>query len=258
MSAEQVKPPQQLAPQQKVANVRAMLEKLKPQIALALPRHMTPDRMSRVAMTAILRTPKLLDCDPTSLAGAIVTCSQLGLEPDPLLGQAYLIPFRNTRRGVFEVVVIPGYKGLMKLARNSGEIATIDAHPVAERDKFSYNYGLKPDLYHSPTLHDPGEVIAYYAVATFKSGGGQFIVMSHQQMEEHRDKFSRAAERGDSPWQTDFDAMALKTCIRLMVKFLPSSVELQQAASLDETVEAGLPQELGAIFDLPGEDEDRA
>lgn len=245
---------QMLAPQQKVANVRGMLEKLKPQIALALPKHMTPDRMARVAMTCILRTPKLLDCDQTSLAGAIITCSQLGLEPDPLLGHAHLVPFRNRRRNTTEVVVIAGYKGLMKLARNSGEVATIDAHTVREKDTFRYAYGLKPVLYHVPYqgADDPGPSKHYYAVALMKGGAGQFIVITKAGVEAHRDRFAKNAADEDSPWVTDFDAMAKKTCIRELTKYLPASVELQRAAALDEMAEAGLPQNLGDIIDVSG------
>jgi len=246
---------QMLAPQQKVANVRTMLEKLKPQMALALPKHLTPDRMARVAMTCILRTPKLLDCDQTSLAGAIITCSQLGLEPDPVLGHAHLVPFRNRRRGVVEVVVIPGFKGLMKLARNSGEIATFDAHEVREKDQFKYAYGLRPILHHVPfqgSVAEAGATTHYYAVAIMKGGAGQFVVLTKGEVEAHRDRFAKNAADEDSPWTTDFDAMGKKTCIRALSKYLPASVELQRAAALDEMAEAGIPQDLGAVIDVTG------
>lgn len=238
--------------QQKVANVRAFLEKAKPQIAMALPKHMTPDRMLRVALTSILQNPKLLDCDQASLGGALVTCAQLGLEPDPLLGQAHLVPFRNKRRGVTEVVVIAGYRGLMKLARNSGEIATIDAHAVHAKDRFAYEYGLTPVLRHTPCQEpgDPGPETHYYAVATMKAGGGQFVVMTKGEVEIHRDRYATNVA-DDSAWRTDFKAMALKTCIRQLAKFLPASPELQRAAMLDERAEAGIPQDLGAMLDLP-------
>jgi recombination protein RecT len=236
--------------QQKIANVRSLLERLKPQIALALPKHMTADRMSRVSMTCILRTPKLLECDPTSLAGAIMTCSQLGLEPDPVLGHAHLVPFRNRRRGVTEVVMMPGYKGLMKLARNSGEIATFDAHVVHKNDTFKYSYGLKPVLLHVPFQGEAaGPATHYYAVAIMKGGAGQFVVKTKAEIEAHRDRFAKNLD-DDAVWRTDFDAMALKTCIRVMAKYLPASVELQRAAALDEMAEAGIPQDLSGVIDV--------
>jgi recombination protein RecT len=235
---------------QKIETVRTMLERLKPQIALALPKHMTPERMSRVAMTCILRTPKLLDCDPTSLAGAIITCSQLGLEPDPMLGHAHLVPFWNSRRKVNEVVVIPGYRGLMKLARNSGEVSTIDAHVVHVKDQFTYAYGLQPQLRHVPYQgdEDPGPSTHYYALCRMKDGGSLFHVMTHAEVEQHKSRFVKNI-RDDSPWISDFDAMALKTCLRQLTKFMPASVETQRAATLDEHAEAGVPQDLASIVD---------
>jgi recombination protein RecT len=244
---------QMVKSQDKVANVRTMLERLKPQMAMALPRHMTPDRLARVAMTCVLQTPKLLECDQTSLAGAIITCAQLGLEPDPTLAHVHLVPFRNRRRGTYEVVVIPGYRGLMKLARNSGDIATIDAHVVHQKDTFRYAYGLKPQLHHVPYqgADDPGPATHYYAVATWKTGSGQFVVMTRAQVEAHRDRFAKNVDE-ESPWRTDFDAMASKTCIRQLAKFLPASVELQRAAALDEQAEAGIPQDLGGLIDVSG------
>src|SRR5262245_29341353 len=109
---------------QKIATVRDLLEKSRAQIALALPRHMSADRMLRVAMTSVQRNPLLLDCTPVSLVGAIIQSSQLGLEPDGELGEAYLIPYRNNKKGgQREVQFQTGYKGLLKLARNSGAIS---------------------------------------------------------------------------------------------------------------------------------------
>lgn len=243
---------QMVAAKDKINNVRAMLDKLKPQIALALPKHMNPDRMARVAMTSILRTPKLLECDAVSLMGAIVTCSQLGLEPDPVLGHAHLVPFRNRRRGTYEVTVIPGYKGLMKLARNSGEIATIDAKTVHQKDHFVYMYGLKPMLEHRPYQGegDPGPATHYYAVGVMKTGHGQFVVMTAAEVAEHGKRFAQNFSAEDSPWQTDRDAMGEKTCIRELSRFLPASVELQRANALDTMAEAGIPQDLGSIIDI--------
>ena len=97
-------------------NIRALLEKSKGQIAMALPKHLNADRIVRVAMTSVQRTPELLKCDPISLVAAVIQSSQLGLEPDGILGHAYLIPFNNTKKGRMEVQFIPGYKGLIDLA----------------------------------------------------------------------------------------------------------------------------------------------
>jgi recombination protein RecT len=244
----------------RIDNVRTLLDRLKPQIALALPKHMTPDRMARVAMTCVLKTPALLECDMRSLMGAVITCSQLGLEPDPLLGHAFLVPFRNNKTDRSEVVVIAGYRGIMKLARNSGEVSTIDAHPVHTRDEFRYAYGLEPVLRHVPFQgHDeePGDATHYYAVCRLKDGGHVFRVMTRRDVERHRDRFVKRI-KADSPWNTDFDAMALKTCIRALAKFMPASVELERLATLDDHAEAGIPQDLGAVLGSYPEDDPAA
>lgn len=228
--------------QKKVGNIRALLIKSKDQMAMALPKHISVDRMLRIAMTSIQKTPKLVDCTPNSLLGAIMQASQLGLEPDGLLGQAYLVPFKNT------VTLIPGYKGLIKLARNSGELATIQAHEVHEKDTFMFCYGLEPRLEHIPTRDEkPGEVIAFYAVARLKDGSTQFEVMWKREIDSIR-KQSKAS--GDGPWVTHYDEMGKKTVLRRLCKMLPSSIELQKAVALDEQAEAGIEQDIESIIDI--------
>lgn len=223
----------------KVENIRGLLEKSRKQMEMALPRHLSADRLMRVAMTSVQKTPQLLECTPHSLIGAVMQAAQLGLEPDGLLGQAYLVPYKNT------VTLIPGYKGLLQLARRSGEISTIMAHVVHEADTFDFCYGLEPQLRHVPSSDDnPGPVIAVYAVARLKDGGTQFEVMWRRQVEEIR-KRSKAGNSG--PWVTDWDEMAKKTALRRLCKLLPASIELQAAVSLDERAEAGIPQDLDVI-----------
>jgi len=227
----------------KVASVRSMLQRLMPQMLLALPKHLTPERMFRVAMTAVQRTPELLECDPRSLAGAVLQASQLGLEPDGVLGAAYLIPFRNGKTGKREVQFLPGYKGLITLARRSGEISSIDARVVREGDKFKYAFGLNPVLEHVPAEHD-GEakpVTHAYAVIRLKDGGYQFDVLTVAEIKAIQAQ-SRAGTSG--PWQTHFAEMAKKTALRRALKLAPMSVEAQRAVALDELAEAGVPQEL--------------
>jgi recombination protein RecT len=228
----------------KVQNVRDLLEKNKAQIAMALPRHMTADRMLRVAMTAVQRTPKLLECTPNSLFGAVVQASQLGLEPDGALGHAYLIPYWNGKKKCFEVQFMPGYKGLLDLARRSREISTIEARVVHANDAFRYRFGLSPILEHTPiTTGESGSATHVYAVVHLKDGGAQFDVMSREDVEKIR---ARAQAKDSGPWVTDWDEMAKKTILRRLCKLLPSSIELQRAVALDEAIEAGIPQ----MFDV--------
>jgi len=255
--------------QKKVADFRGLLEKLKPQIALALPKHIKADRLARIILTAVQKTPELLSCTQESLLGCIIQAAQLGLEPDGMLGHAYLIPFKDRKKGITVCQLIVGYKGMLKLARQSGEIAAISAHVVYSKDEFDFTFGLTETLMHRParaplvTIEsdkegeppwegpDPdwyaGGIVAAYAVATLKDGTKQFDVMSRHDIEAIRER-SKAATEG--PWATDYPEMAKKTVLRRLCKMLPASIELQTAVALDERVDAGVTQELENVIDI--------
>src|SRR3990167_112178 len=230
---------------QKVDTIRGFLEKSKSQIAMALPKHMNADRLARIAMTSILRNPRLLECTPQSLMGAIIQSAQLGLEPDDQRGLVYLVPFRNNKKGTVDVQLIAGFKGLMDLARRSGKITAIYAEVVHVKDTFSYRLGTEQFLHHIKSDDmNPGEVIKVYALARFPNNQCQFIVLSLADVEKSRQR-SKAKDSG--PWETDFEAMAKKTALRQLCKYLPSSVELTTAVALDERAEAGIPQDLEVL-----------
>lgn len=238
---------------EKSLTIRDLLLKNKDQIALALPKHMGVDRLIRTALTCFATTPGLLDCTPRSLLGAVIQAAQLGLEPG-LIGMAYLIPFKNNRNNTTEVQFLPGYKGLLMLARRSGEISTIQAHCVYAEDAFAYRYGLDPKLEHVPTeKDDAGSLTHVYAIARLKDGGSQFEVMKKREVDAHRDRYSRAAKVG--PWMTEYEEMAKKTVLRRLCKLLPASVELQTAVALDERAELQLPQGLTDLAPAPTEEE---
>lgn len=208
--------------------LRQLIERMKPEIGRALPKHMDPDRVARIAVTLINQTPQLAQCTPESFLGALMTASQLGLEPGPL-GEAYLVPYGN------RVTFIPGYRGLIKLAWQSNQLKHIDAHVVYDNDDFDYAYGLEPFLHHKPARGKRGGAIAVYACASFLNGGSAFVVMSIDDVEAIRSR-SKASKNG--PWVTDWDAMARKTAIKQLSKFLPLSSELRafaQANALDGT-----------------------
>ena len=180
-------------------------------------------------------------------------CAQLGLEPGGALGHAYLIPFdkRQKINGRWETVsteaqLIIGYRGMIDLARRSGQILSISARTVHVNDKFSYSYGLEETLEHSPCeTGDRGELTHVYAVARLKDGGVQFEVMSRADVEKVR-ALSKAGSSG--PWVDHFDEMAKKTVIRRLFKYLPVSIELQKAVVMDERAEAGLSQDNAAVI----------
>lgn len=209
------------------------IKQMAPAMAEALPKHMDIDRLTRLAMTTIRTTPQLKDSDVGSLLGAIMQAAQLGLEPG-LLGQCYLLPFKNKKKGITETQFIIGYKGMIDLARRSGHIQSIYAHAVHENDEFEYELGLESKLVHKPTMDaDKGKFIGAYAVAHFKDGGYQFEFMSKADIEKRKSR-SAAGNSSYSPWATDYEEMAKKTVVRHMWKYLPISIEIQQQVSYDE------------------------
>lgn len=221
-----------------IATVGAALEKMKPQLQAVLPKHITPERLARVALVAIQNTPKLLECDRQSLYLAILRSAQLGLEPDGILGQAYLIPYGK------QVQFIPGYKGLIDLARRSGEVTNIIAKEVCENDEFEVDYALEIPFKHKPLLKgDRGEVTHFWALAKFKDGGFHWDYMTREEVEAIRDRSSgwQSAKKynktKDSPWEAHFVEMGKKTAIRRIAKYLPMSV--QRAASFEALQDEG-------------------
>ena len=235
--------------EERVKTVRQMIQRSAGQIATALPKHMDADRFLRIAMTSFQKTPKLLECTPKSLIAALMQSAQLGLEPDGVTGQAWLIPRRN--KGVLEVNFQPGYQGLMTLARNSGDISFIVPRVVYEGDEFSYHYGLDDALHHRPSDQvREGEAVPthVYCKVKMKDGTTTFEVWSAAQIDAHRSRFSRAGEEGT--WTTDWAAMAKKTMIVQALKYAPKAVELSTAIALDELATSGIPQNLTASFDI--------
>lgn len=225
------------APAKKELTFPAMLEAYKGEIARALPRHMNPDRLARIALTEFRKTPRLAECDPKSVFAAIIISSQLGLEPG-LLGQAYLVPFKT------ECQLIPGYQGLIDLVRRTGKVKRIEAHVVRDGDKFTYKTGLVTVLEHEPNLDtEPGEMRLAYAVAEFTDGGFHVEVMTRYQIEAIRNNSqgykSAIQYKKDHPWISNTEEMWRKTLIRRICKYLPKSAELMTALALDDAAHNG-------------------
>lgn len=244
-----------VAPSTKAPTIADLFEKMKPAIAQAIPQHMTPERLLRIATTSIRTNPKLKVCTPESLLGAVMQCAQLGLEPS-ILGHAYLVPYRNKKKDergkdigfVDEAQFQIGYKGLIELARRTGQISSIMAQAVHEKDAFEYEYGIEEKLKHVPADGDRGLITKYYAYAKFKDGGYSFLVMSRKDIEIHRDKFSKAKSYG--PWADHFDEMAKKTVLKGLMKYMPISVEFSRAISQDETTKREVSNDMSDIVDV--------
>jgi len=213
-----------------IEEFRGGLNRMDEQLVMALPRHVDVDRFKRIAVTAVQQNPDLLKADRSSLFGACVTAAQLGLVTDGVLGQAYLVPYKG------KVQLIPGYKGLLALVRQSGEISSIDVDTIHENDRVEYVMGDDSRLTIRPNWTDRGAIIGAYAIARFKDGGIQRALMTKEEIEAIR----KASPSANSPaWKNHFGEMAKKTVFRRLCKMLPLSTEAQAAAAIADQADAG-------------------
>lgn len=235
--------------------VAAFFQANKETLKSLLPQHMQPERMLKIALGALRTTPKLMNCSIESLFGAVVVCAQLGLEPNTPQGHIYLIPFENKRKGSTEVQIIIGYKGLIDLARRSGQIESLSARVVHKNDVFDIDYGTADTITHKPKIDgDRGPIIGFYAVAKLKGGGVQFEFMSVHEVNAVRDgsqgyQTAKRYNNTNTPWITHYEEMGRKTVIRRLTKYLPMSIELATASTLDERAAMGDAQGLDRVLD---------
>jgi recombination protein RecT len=237
---------------------RQRIEKNRLQIEALIPRTtgMSVDHFLEVVYSELRRTPKLAECTPGSVLGAVFTLAQIGLEPGPL-GLAYLEPRRN--HGVMEARPGIMYRGFLELASRSGRLASIVAQTVHKNDRFKYNLGTA-EVWHDFDLEeDRGPSIGYYARATFSvnglPGGAALKVMGKSEVKRYRE-FSQSFKRGAGPWvdedSVQFDAQALKTVLLRLEPFLPKSSELAYAVAADSRTV--VVSEDGKDVDIQGDD----
>jgi recombination protein RecT len=224
------------APAEQRRTIRGLLDAQKVQIARALPKHLDADKFARIVLTEVNRTPKLAECTAPSLLGAVMLAAQLGLEPGPL-GHCYLVPYKN--KGVPEVQFQLGYKGIIDLARRSGDLVSIVGRAVRPGDHFEFEYGLDEKLVHRPAGdNEDATPTHFYAVAKFKDGGHAFVVLTRGQVEGYRLR-SQSQKKGVPPsgaWGTDYEAMAIKTAVRRLAPFLPLTIEAARGVEADDQV----------------------
>lgn len=227
------------------ATMQDYIKKMQGEIAKALPSVLTPERFTRITLSALSTNPKLSQTTPKSFLGAMMTAAQLGMEPNTPLGQAYLIPFKN--HGVLECQFQLGYKGLIDLAYRSGEVSTIQAQTVYENDEFEYELGLEPNLHHVPAKGDRGEPVYFYAVFRTKDGGYGFEVMSVDDVRTHAKRYSKAYSNG--PWQSNFEEMAKKTVLKKALKYAPLKTEFMRGLTADETIKTEISEDMYSVPD---------
>jgi len=198
-------------------------------IKAALPKHISLERFVRVVIGVIGQSKDLLNCTPESVLVSLMRAASMGLEPDGgPLGQGYLVPFGR------ECQFIPGYRGLIKLARNSGEVADVWAEVVYAADTFEYDLGLEPSLKHrrNDDVADAGALKYAYSVARFRDGEKRFVVLNRREVEKIK-AVSKSAKSEYSPWKTWESEMWKKTAVRRLCKLLPLSVDVQRQVERD-------------------------
>ncbi len=210
-------------------------EQMRDQFAKALPKHLSPERFARIAITATTRNPKLLECTPASVMKCLLDLSAAGLEPDGR--RAHLIPYGKECTLVFD------YKGKVELAMRCGNIASIHADKVCENDHFKINRG-KLVAHEIDFRGERGEAYAYYCLITFKDGGEKCEVMTKSEVESIRNRsqgYKSAIQYNKShPWLTDFDEMAKKTTFHRASKWIELSPEIREHFEKDYDLEPGI------------------
>lgn len=228
--------------------MQSYIKAMEGEIAKALPSVITPERFTRMVLSAISTNQKLGSCTPASFLGAMMSAAQLGLEPNTPLGQAYILPYQN--KGVLEAQFQLGYKGLIDLAYRSGDVEVVQAHIVYANDKFECEYGLEPKLTHIPADKDRGEAVKVYAMFKTKSGGYGFEVMSMEDVRIHAEKYSKAYGTSFSPWKTNFEEMAKKTVLKKCLKYAPLKSDFVKGIVQDGAVKSGLSEDM---YEVPND-----
>ena len=229
----------------KSMSIQDLIKAMEPEIKRALPQVITPERFTRMALSALNATPKHKECSQMSFLGALMNAAQLGLAPNTPLGQAYLIPYRN--KGQMECQFQIGYKGLIDMVYRNEDIQTVQSQCVYENDAFEYELGLEPKLVHKPALKDRGDLILVYALWKSKNGGYGFEVMSKEDIDAHARKFSQSFGSSYSPWKTNYEEMAKKTVIKKCLKYAPLKSDFVRAVSNDETIKSELDVDMSEI-----------
>jgi len=225
----------------KTKTMQDYVRSMENEIKKALPSVITPERFTRMTLSALSNNKELAGCDPKSFLGAMMAAAQLGLEPNTPLGQAYIIPYN--KQATFQL----GYRGIIDLAYRSGEVEVIQAHVVYSNDEFECEYGLEPKLTHKPADGDRGDPVKVYAMFKTKSGGYGFEVMTMDECKEHAKKYSKAYGYGSSPWQTNFEEMCKKTVLKKVLKYAPLKSDFARGISQDETVKTEISEDMYSV-----------
>lgn len=213
--------------------INDLLSDYQGQIAKALPKHLTAERLIQITTTVLSTNPKLKECTASSLIGAVLQSASLGFDPSPTLGYCYFVPYGG------KIQLQIGYKGYMELARRSNEISEIYAHCVYAGDHFHYEFGLNRTLEHRPSNQKKNHknITHVYAVAKLKDGGTQYVVLDREEVESLRIRSPfQNPTKITGAWQTDYDKMAMAKAVKQLAKFLPLNTDIRSSIASDEQV----------------------
>lgn len=209
-----------------------LIKAFQAKISAVVPKHIQEAVILNAVMNSVRKNPRLLNCTTGSMLSAIMCCAETGLVPDNPLQLCHLVPFKG------QVVWIPGFRGLVELARRSGEIGDVDSDIACENDEFYYERGLNQNIIHKPNLHDRGEMTHVYAIMWFldKRIRAKFEVMTVDEVNAIRDA---SPGRDNDPWRKHYGQQARKTVLKRLMKAAPLSPQLALAINQDNLAEAG-------------------
>ena len=222
-----------------------------------------PKKMMEITLHCMRNNEKLLACSRGSVLSAVLTATNLGLFPDPVLGEVFLVPFRNNKENCFEAQAIVGYRGLVKLLKDSGFVLDVQPREVFANDVFEYEYGLVPKLRHIPASGDRGSIKGYYVIIQLDNGITKFHYMTAEETKKHGERFTKSkTSKGEvfGVWKDHAEAMGMKTCLKQAVKYLPLTPRLTHTIKADEVREtgntvdispAGIPMIPDSFYDEP-------
>lgn len=211
------------------------IRKMEKEFQLAMPHGAEAQQLIRDALTALRTTRNLDRCDSPSVLGALMTCAQLDLRVG-VLGQAWPVPFWDKNVKGFRAQLIVGYRGYVELAHRSEKVQSLMPRVVYEHDEFDIDYGVGGTLVHKPAKGKRGAPVGYHAIVRYRNGGYDFIYMTQEEMNEHRDKFATTRNKDGKifgPWIDHPEAMGQKTTLRLLTKYVPMSPAMERAAFVD-------------------------
>ena len=217
--------------------MKTVIEKYSTQIQQLIPKHVTGERIVNIALTALTRNPKLVECDPRTVLAGIIQASILGLELHSPLHHASLVPFWNSKARINEALLMIEYPGLIELVMRGGETSFVESQPVYQNDEIDIVYGDNPHLVHRPQIRTArGKLIGAYAYAKLKDGSTKFHYMTSEDIEKRR-AVSKAKDAG--PWVNWEEEQYAKTPLRHLCKQLRKTAETSVALDHENRMDMG-------------------